>query len=125
MLRLDHMADRVRAHLAAAKLTRPDLTSEGPNKGPFGTHCIRRSFVTRSLTLGKNEDWVRQRTGQTSDELLRCRQASRSFEGLALGDVLPLAQAIPKLAPAEGPKSAPPPVAARARPPPPRPPSGG
>jgi integrase len=93
-LEVDHMADRVRAHLVAAKLDRADLTSTGPLKGAFGTHCFRRSFVTRSLALGRNEDWVRQRTGHTSDELLGYRQAAKSLAELELGDLSPLDRAL-------------------------------
>jgi len=98
-LDLDNFADRVRDHLRAAELDRADLYSTGPLKRPFGTHCFRRSFVTRSLALGRNEDWVRQRTGHTSDELLKYRQAARAFADLDLGELTPLDQAIPELAP--------------------------
>ncbi len=122
-LRLDHMADRVRAHLASAELTRADLTSDGPNKGPFGTHCFRRSFVTRALALGQNEDWVRLRTGHTSDELLRYRQAARALVELEMADVDPLDQAVPELRDPDA-KPAVPPVSARA-PRAPRPPRAG
>jgi hypothetical protein len=52
--------------------------------------------VTRSLAT-KAEDWVRQRTGHRSNELLRYREAARSLAELELGDVLPLVDAIPEL----------------------------
>ncbi len=52
-------------------MERPDFYTSGPNKGHFGVHSFRRSMVTRSLALGLGEDWVRQRTGHTTDELLR------------------------------------------------------
>jgi hypothetical protein len=61
------------------------------------THYFRRSFVTRSLALGKNEDCVRQRTGHASDELLGYRQAAKSVAELSLGDLTPLADALPDL----------------------------
>jgi len=96
-LELNHLADRTREHLALAGLTRADLTSTGDLKRPFGPHCFRRSFVTRSLALGKNEDWVRQRTGHTSDQLLVYRQASRSLVELQLDDLAPLLDSIPDL----------------------------
>ena len=67
-----------------------DLTSTGTLKGRFGLHCFRRSFVTRSLALGKNEDWVRQRTGHTSEELLTYRQAAKALIELELDDLAPL-----------------------------------
>ena len=94
---LNHLADAVRTHLADAEITRADLTSVGPLKRRFGTHSFRRSFVTRSLALGKNEDWVRQRTGHKSDELLTYRQTARSLVELELGDVGPLLDSIPDL----------------------------
>ena len=87
--------DRLRAHHADAALDRADLTSKGRLKGAFGTHCFRRSFVTRTRALGKNEDSVRQRTGHTSDELLTYRQAAKSLAELELDDVDPLDQALP------------------------------
>jgi integrase len=93
----DHLSDAIRADLAAAGVVRADLTSKGANKGRFGFHCYRRSFVTRNLALGKNEDWVRQRTGHKSDELLRYRQGAKAFAELALGDLEPLCLAIPEL----------------------------
>jgi integrase len=92
------MAGRIRGHLADAGLDRPDLTTRGPNKGRFGTHCFRRSFATRNLAIGKPDDWVRQRTGHTTDELLRYRQEARGLQELELGDVQPLDVAIPELA---------------------------
>jgi integrase len=101
-LELNHLADRLRVHLATAKLDRSDLTSTGPLKGQFGLHCFRRSFVTRSLALGKNEDFVRQRTGHTSDELLTYRQASKSLAELQHGDLVPLDAALPDLLDPEG-----------------------
>lgn len=101
-LNLDHMADRVRAHLRSAGLDREDLFSKGKNKRHFGTHCFRRSMATRNLALGRPEDWVRQRTGHTTDELYRYRMQARSLEELALGDVDPLVLCLPETSPLEG-----------------------
>jgi integrase len=95
-LQIAHLAEMARAQLGAAGLTRPDLHSRGPNKGRFGTHSFRRSFVTRSLALGKGEDWTRQRTGHKSEELLGYRQAAKSLAELDLGEVDPLDEAIPE-----------------------------
>ncbi len=98
-LRLDHMAHRVRRHLKLAELSRPDLTSTGKNKGAFGTHCFRRSMITRSMAQGKPEDWVRQRTGHTTDELLRYRQGAKALAELELADLKPLDEALSGLTP--------------------------
>ncbi len=99
---LDHLAEKIRDHLALAGLTRADLTSKGPNKGPFGTHCFRRSMVTRNLALGTNEDAVRRRTGHKSNELLKYRQAANAVAELELGDVEPLVLCLPELSPLTG-----------------------
>jgi integrase len=96
-LQLDHIADVCRADLRLAGLTRADLYTQGPLKGHFGTHCFRRSLVTRSLANGVSEDWVRQRTGHTTDELRRYRQAAQSLAELSIGDVDPLIAALPEL----------------------------
>jgi integrase len=101
-LDVDHMADKLRAWMRAAGLERPDLYSVGPNKGRFGTHCFRRSMVTRNLALGVNEDTVRRRTGHKSDQLLRYRQAATTLAELDLGDVDPLVLCIPELSPIPG-----------------------
>ena len=84
--------------LSLAKVDRPDPTSTGPNKGRFGTHCFRRSFVTRSLASGMGEDWVRQRSGHKSAALLRYRQEAKALAELAPGEVDPLSLSIPEVA---------------------------
>lgn len=99
---IDQLAKVVRDDLRRAGLDRHDLFSRGPNKGRFSTHCFRRSFVTRSLALGRNEDFVRQRTGHKSEELLTYRQQARSLAELSLSDVDPLVLAIPELSPLPG-----------------------
>ena len=86
----DHLGDKIRDWMHAAGLERGDLHSTGPLKGQFGTHCFRRSMVTRNLGLGVNEDFVRQRTGHKSDELLKYRQAAKALAELELGELVPL-----------------------------------
>lgn len=98
----DHLADKIRDWMHAAGLERADLYSTGPLKGQFGTHCFRRSMVTRNLGLGVNEDFVRRRTGHKSNELLKYRQGARAFAELDLGDVDPLVLCIPELSPIAG-----------------------
>ncbi len=82
-----------------AGLDRADLYSVGSNKGRFGSHCFRRSMVTRNLALGMNEDTVRRRTGHRGDQILKYRQAAKALEELAMGDVWPLVFCIPELNP--------------------------
>jgi hypothetical protein len=93
----EHLADRVREHIAAAGLTRPELLQGSAKRRHFTAHCLRHSFVTRSLANGKTDDWVRSRTGHRSNELLRYREVALSLTELELGEVLPLDEAIPEL----------------------------
>src|SRR5690606_7260524 len=96
-LELQHLANRARDALRTAGLDRPGLFSRGPLQEHFGTHCFPRTLVTRHLALGRNEDWVRQRSGHRSEELLTYRQAAKALAELELGDVDPLDDAIPEL----------------------------
>ena len=57
---------------------------------------VAMNMVTRNLALGRNEDWVRQRTGHKSEELLTYRQAAKSLAELDPAEVDPLALAIPE-----------------------------
>jgi len=96
-LNLDHMASRIREDLAAAGINRARLFDQGTNTLRFGTHAFRHSFTTRSLANGKTDDWVRQRTGHTTDQLMTYRESAKSLEELSLGDVLPLSEALPEM----------------------------
>lgn len=93
----EHLAGILRADLEKAGITRAELYEQGPTRMRFSVHGLRHSFVTRSLATGKNEDWVRLRTGHKSNELWRYREMARSLEELEIGDVLPLDEAIPEL----------------------------
>ncbi len=93
----DHMARKIRAHLENSEVKRPRLFSKGTNTLRFGTHGFRHSFATRSLANGKTDDWVRQRTGHTTDELLTYRESAKSLQELHLGELTPLVDAIPEL----------------------------
>ncbi len=106
------MADRIRDDLTNAGVARARLFDRGENTLAFGTHGFRHSFTTRSLANGKTDDWVRQRTGHTTDQLLTYREAAKSLEELELGELAPLVEAIPELRaaanlPEGGPESGP------------------
>ncbi|MCC6901783.1 MAG: protein kinase [Polyangiaceae bacterium] len=88
-LTIERMAERCREHLQLAGIHRPDLFSTGANKGRFGTHGFRRSFVTRSLAIGMAEDWVRARSGHKSMELLRYRQSAKGLADPRVPEVDP------------------------------------
>ena len=96
-LDVEHLAQRLRDHLWSVGVRRHELHNQGTNRGRLTLHTLRHSFVTRALALGKTEDWVRQRTGHVSNELLRYREGARSLAELELDDVLPLVDAIPEL----------------------------
>jgi len=88
---LDHLAEKIRGFLEAAGIDRPALFERGKNRGRFGTHSFRRSFVTRSLANGKTEAWTMVRTGHVNThQLSKYRQAADSLAELDLGEVLPL-----------------------------------
>ncbi len=108
-LNLDHLADRVREDLRKAGVARARLFDKGENTLAFGTHGFRHSFTTRSLANGKTDDWVRQRTGHTTDQLLTYREAAKALEELELGDLELLVSALPELASCSqgGPESGP------------------
>ena len=93
----EHLAATLRDDLKLAGITRPEIYEKSATRMRFGVHGIRHSFVTRSLAIGKTEDWVRIRTGHKSNELWRYREMARSLEELEIGDVLPLDEAIPEL----------------------------
>ncbi len=108
----DNLAKLVRRHLKQAGVRRPELFERTAVRGAFGTHSFRRSFVTRALASGRTEDWVRQRTGHRSTELLRYRQDASSLAELDLGEVRELHHALPEFCQAVrgGPKGGPEPV---------------
>jgi integrase len=96
-LNVDHMTGRIRADLEKAKVTRARLFEREENTLPFGTHSFRHSFTTRNLANGKPDDWVRQRTGRTTDQLLVYRESAKAIEELDLSELTPLVDAIPEL----------------------------
>ena len=97
-LDLGNLAKLARLHLEKAGVGRARLFQKGTNMLRFGAHSFRHSFATRSLANGRTDDWVRQRTGHTSPELLTYREAARALEELEVGEVSPLVVAIPELA---------------------------
>jgi integrase len=93
----DGLAERLRADLLVAGVTRPELHTSGENRGQFRVHDLRGTFVTLSLACGKSETWVADRTGHTSSQMInRYRRAARSATELGLGQLAPLDEAIPE-----------------------------
>src|SRR5262249_47665226 len=80
------------------KETRPNLFEAGVNRGRFGTHGYRRSFVTIHLAAGYSETWCTDRTGhETRTQLDRYRQMARTVKEIDLGELVRLDEAVHEL----------------------------
>lgn len=87
-------------HLVQAGLneTRADLFEAGANRGRFGTHGFRRSFVTIHMAAGYTDTWCMDRTGHDIlVQLKRYRQMARTIQELDLGELSPLDTVVPEL----------------------------
>ena len=100
-------AQTFRDDLRKAKIERPELFNETANRKQIRVHDLRATFVTLSLANGKTESWVADRTGHKSSAMInKYRRQARQAAELKLGELTPLARAIPELAP-KGPKGGP------------------
>jgi integrase len=96
---VDRMANRFRAHLQNAGVTRPELFETNAARRRIRIHDLRATFVTLALANGKTEAWVADRTGHKSSGMInRYRRAARTAVELNLGQLRPLDEAIPELA---------------------------
>src|SRR5262249_28067177 len=94
----DHLADRFREHLKAAGIDRKQLYEHTGNRRGTRLHDTRATFVTIALAKGRSEAWVADRTGhRSSQQISTYRRAARSVAEPGLGDLYPLALAIPEL----------------------------
>ncbi len=77
--------------LRTAGITRSELFERTASRQPIRLHDLRATFVTVSLANGKTEQWVMDRTGHKSSQMiaLYARQA-RTWAELNLGPLLPL-----------------------------------
>lgn len=99
----DDLAEKLRADLAAAGVTRPALFNSTDKRMRLRAHDERATFVTISLANGKTETWVQDRTGHKSSTMISTyRRQARQAAELDLGPLKPLFLAIPELA-AKGP----------------------
>jgi integrase len=94
--------------LRTAGITRAELFERTGSRMPVRLHDLRACFVTVSLANGKTEQWVTDRTGHKSSQMLSLytRQA-RTWAELGLGALQPLDELLPEMK-ARGPGSAPP-----------------
>ncbi|HRI71823.1 MAG TPA: tyrosine-type recombinase/integrase [Polyangium sp.] len=88
-------AERYRAHLLAAGITREVLFERSEMRQPVRLHDTRATFITVALANGKNEAWVQDRTGHRSSVMInRYRRAARTVAELRLGDFRRLDEAL-------------------------------
>jgi hypothetical protein len=61
-------------------------------------HDLRGTFVTISLSSGRSEAWIGDRTGHRSSQMIaRYKRTARTFEELHTGELAPLDEALPEL----------------------------
>jgi integrase len=91
-------AETFREHLGKAEITRAELFADTAARRPVRVHDLRVTFVTLSLSNGKTEAWVQDRTGHRSSVMInRYRRQARQANELGLGNLVPLVDAIPEL----------------------------
>ncbi|MGH7434223.1 MAG: tyrosine-type recombinase/integrase, partial [Polyangiaceae bacterium] len=84
--------------LHTAGVTRPELFERSATRQPIRLHDLRATFVTVSLATGRTEQWVTDRTGHKSSQMLAlyARQA-RTWAELELGTLHPLDELLPEM----------------------------
>jgi integrase len=98
-LSAEHLAARLRDHLEADGVDRPELFKSTASRRKMRAHDLRATFITLNLAAGKSETWVADRTGHRSSQQINgYRRAARTAEELGLGELTPLVLAIPELA---------------------------
>ncbi len=91
-------AVRLRAHLRAAGVDRPELFEKSEVRQPVRLHDLRATFVTIALANGRTEAWVCDRTGHRSSAMVaKYRRAARQLSELGLGELAPLCDAVREL----------------------------
>lgn len=100
---------KFREHLHTAGIDRRELFESNNHHRRIVPHDLRAGFVTTKLAVGQTEQWVSQRTGHLSREMLQLYQRqARHFAELQTGDFEALHLAVPELRddpPRGGPKS--------------------
>ena len=90
----------LRSHLLQIGLhrERPELFTTTTERRRIRVHDLRGTFVTVSLANGRTESWISDRTGHRSSLMIaKYKRIARTFAELELGDLAPLAEAIPEL----------------------------
>jgi integrase len=94
----DKDRDKYPGDLRTAGVTRPELFERSSTRQPIRLHDLRATFVTVALANGKTEQWVTDRTGHKSSQMLAlyARQA-RTWAELELGTLRPLDELLPEV----------------------------
>jgi integrase len=87
-------------HLRAAlgDDARAELFERSKVRQPIRIHDLRASFVTVAFANGRDERWVRDRTGHRAGALDKYARVARTIAELRLGDWTRLDFAIPEFA---------------------------
>ena len=93
--------------LRTAGVTRAELFERTASRLPVRLHDLRGTFVTVSLANGKTEQWVTDRTGHKSSQMLALytRQA-RTWSEIGLGTLAALDELLPEMRAEVTPKKA-------------------
>jgi integrase len=84
--------------LRTAGIDRSELFERSKNRQPFRLHDLRATFVTISLATGKTEQWVTDRTGHKSSQMLaHYQRQARTWTELGLGTLGALDVLLPEV----------------------------
>jgi integrase len=94
------LAELLRKHLTMIGLDkeRPELFTSNAERRRLRVHDLRGTFVTVSLSNGRSESWIADRTGHRSSNMIaRYKRTARTFSELQCGDFTSLDNAIPEV----------------------------
>lgn len=90
-IRGNHLEKKLRAHLALAKVTRPELTKNSDTRRWLCVHDLRATFCTVAMATGWSEFDIMCRTGHvTSTELMKYRRDVAELEKMGMTWFQPL-----------------------------------
>lgn len=75
---------QLRRDLKVAGCTRHNLFARSGNRAPLRVHDLRATFVTLAMAAGRNERWVKARTGHTTSIML-ARYERRAGDAVEAG----------------------------------------
>lgn len=96
---------QLRRDLKLAGCTRHNLFARSGNRTPLRVHDLRATFVTLAMAAGRNERWVKARTGHTTSIML-ARYERRAGDAVEAGHNQWLADLVGLLWPEPTPKRA-------------------